>query len=93
MVAATPAEGYAGCCEAIAGLDLRADLPRIGAPTLVIAGGDDPATPPAHGRTIADAVPSARLEIVEDAAHLASVQQAGPVTTLIADHLELQEQT
>ena len=28
MIAATPAEGYAGCCEAIAALDLRAGLLR-----------------------------------------------------------------
>ncbi|MEX3649202.1 3-oxoadipate enol-lactonase, partial [Mycolicibacterium porcinum] len=47
LVAATPAEGYAACCEAIAALDLRGDLPNITAPTLAIAGTDDPATPPA----------------------------------------------
>jgi 3-oxoadipate enol-lactonase len=28
MVAGTPPEGYAGCCEAIGAMDLRADLPR-----------------------------------------------------------------
>src|SRR5437588_634781 len=31
---ATPAEGYAGCCEAIAAMDLTGDLPSISAPTL-----------------------------------------------------------
>ena len=42
MIAATPAEGYASCCEAIAGLDVRAGLPGVVAPTLVIAGAEDP---------------------------------------------------
>ena len=39
----TDPDGYAGCCEAIADMDLRPDLPAITAPTLVIAGADDPA--------------------------------------------------
>ena len=38
MVADTPAEGYAGCCDAIAAMDLRPDLTSIAAPTLAIAG-------------------------------------------------------
>jgi 3-oxoadipate enol-lactonase len=93
MIAATPAEGYAGCCEAIAALDLRPYLPRIDAPTLVIAGADDPATPPVHARAIADAIPAARLCVLDRAAHLASVQQADAVTRLIADHLDCRRQT
>ena len=56
MLAATPAEGYAACCEAIAVMDLRPDLAAISAPTLVIAGLDDPATPPGHGEAIAAAI-------------------------------------
>ncbi len=92
MIAATPAEGYAGCCEAIARLDLRADLGRIVTPTLVIAAADDPATPPPHGEAIARGVRGARLEIVPDAAHLASVQQPDVVNRLIADHLDTREE-
>jgi 3-oxoadipate enol-lactonase len=92
MIAATPAEGYAGSCDAIASLDLRADLAAIRARTLVIAGAEDLALPPPHGRAIADAVPGARLEVLERAAHLASVEQAAAVTTLIADHLDSREE-
>ncbi len=91
MIAATPAEGYAGCCEAIAALDLRDALARIEAPTLVIAGADDPATPPDEGLAIAEAIAGARLEVVADARHLASVQQAGAVNRLIGDHLDSRE--
>jgi 3-oxoadipate enol-lactonase len=79
-LAATPAEGYAACCEALAGLDLSAELSRITAPTLVIAGARDQATPPAHGEAIAAAVAGARFVSLPDAGHLASVQSPEPVT-------------
>ena len=87
MLAATPEEGYAGCCEAIAAMDLRGDLAAIGAPTLVVAGADDPATPLPHARAIAAAVPHARLAVVADAAHLANIEQPQQVAGLLLDHL------
>ena len=87
MLAATSDEGYAGCCEAIAAMDLRADLPAISAPTLVIAGADDPATPPPHAAAIVAAIGGARLEVVAGAAHLANIQQPKLVTRLLLDHL------
>ncbi|WBB98573.1 3-oxoadipate enol-lactonase [Solwaraspora sp. WMMA2059] len=93
MIAATPAEGYAGCCVAIGQMDLTGLLPRITAPTLVIAGADDPATPPSHSETIVAGIPDATLQIVADAAHLASVEQADQVSELILTHLTGQEVT
>ena len=80
-------EAYAGCCESIADMDLREDLPRITAPTLVLAGEDDPATPPALAEDIATRIPGARLAVVPDAAHLGSVEQPVAFTTLLLDHL------
>jgi 3-oxoadipate enol-lactonase len=85
---ATPREGYAGCCEALAAMDLRAALPSIRAPTLVIAGREDPALPPRHSDGIAKAIPGARLEVVPEAAHLANIEQPTMVDELIAGHLE-----
>jgi 3-oxoadipate enol-lactonase len=87
MVAATPAEGYAACCEAIQTMDIACGLSGISTPALVIAGAEDPATPPEHGRRIATAIPAARLEIVAPAAHLASVESSRQVTELIVGHL------
>ena len=80
---ATPAEGYAGCCEAIAAMDLTGDLPRISAPTLVLAGAEDPATPPEHGRRIAELIGGARMEVVSPAAHLATVERPDLTTAMI----------
>ncbi len=81
-------EGYAGCCEAIDGMDLRSALGAIRVPTLVVAGEADPATPPEHGRAIAQTVPDAEFAVLPDAAHIAAVEQAEPVTALILDFLE-----
>ena len=80
-------EGYAGCCEAIAAMDLRASLAAIAAPTLVIAGADDPATPPWHGAVIAQGIKNARLAVVHGAAHLANVSAPGEVTAALRAHL------
>lgn len=87
MVAATPAEGYAGCCDAIAAMDLRDDLPAIAAPTLAVAGADDPATPPEHLERIAETVQDGRLLVVPEAAHLANAEQPGTITPAILEHL------
>ncbi len=87
MIIETPAEGYAGCCEAIAGLDVRDGLSGIRAPVLVIGGSQDPAIPPEHSQRIAAAIPGARLEILDPGAHLASVERAQTVNELIAEHL------
>ena len=86
MLVATPAEGYAGCCEAIAAMDLRPMLTRIVAPTLVIAGADDQATPVAYSRAIAAAIPKARLAVVSGAAHLANLEQPERITKLLVSH-------
>ncbi len=83
MLVATPREGYAGCCDAIAGMDLRGDLGSIRAPTLVLAGAEDPATPPDHGQAIAHGIPGAEFALIPDAAHLASVEQPDRATELI----------
>jgi 3-oxoadipate enol-lactonase len=83
----TGQEGYAGCCEAIAAMDLRPVLPSITAPTLVIAGAEDPATPPWHGAAIASSISGSRLLVIRGAAHLANVSAPGEVTAALLSHL------
>jgi len=83
----TDPDGYAGCCAAIAAMDQRARLPAIVAPTLVLAGADDPATPPEHGEVIAHGIPGARLEVIPGAAHLAAVSASQRVTSALIEHL------
>jgi 3-oxoadipate enol-lactonase len=88
MVASTPADGYAACCEAIATMDLIDELPAITAPTLAIAGGDDPATPPWQLERIAASVADGKLLVVPDAAHLAAAERPDLVTPAVIAHLQ-----
>jgi 3-oxoadipate enol-lactonase len=87
MLDTTPGEGYAGCCEAIREMDMRADLGSIKAPTLVIAGDDDPSTPPDWNRELAEAIPGADFRMLQDARHIANVARPREFTDLVLGHL------
>ncbi|MGV9560052.1 bifunctional 3-oxoadipate enol-lactonase/4-carboxymuconolactone decarboxylase PcaDC [Streptomyces sp. NPDC003401] len=77
---------YAACCDALAAFDLRERLAEITVPTLLVAGREDPATPPAHLREIADAVPGAALVEIPGASHLAPAQCPRAVLTALRAH-------
>ena len=87
VLLATPPEGYAASCEALADWDFHDRLAAIRAPTLVVAAADDPATPPEHGRLLADRIPGAKLVVLRDAAHVANVEQAEAFSALVTEHL------
>jgi 3-oxoadipate enol-lactonase len=93
MLLAPPPDGYAECCGAIERMDLRPELPRIAAPTLVIAGADDQATPVERAEVIAGGIPDARLEVLSPGAHVISVERADAVNRLILSHLEPEERS
>ncbi|WP_018259684.1 bifunctional 3-oxoadipate enol-lactonase/4-carboxymuconolactone decarboxylase PcaDC [Methylobacterium sp. WSM2598] len=71
----TDRAGYAVCCNAIGRMDLRPGLGRITAPTLVIAGRDDPATPPAKSEEICAGIRHAELVVLPGARHLLAVER------------------
>ncbi|MFI7100935.1 3-oxoadipate enol-lactonase [Streptomyces sp. NPDC050161] len=83
--AADPA-AYAACCDALAAFDIRDHLPSLTVPTLLVAGRDDPVTPPAHLREIADAVPGASLTEIPGASHLAPAERPEAVLTALRAH-------
>ena len=89
MLGATPADGYAGCCAAIRDADLREAIKSIAAPTLVIAGREDPVTPPADGESMRNSIPGARLAVL-DAAHIANVEQARAYNELVSSFISQQ---
>lgn len=91
MIAGTRAEGYAGCAEAVGGLDERRDLGAITAPTLVISGAQDQSIPREYGQALADGIDGARFHVLDPAAHLASLERAPAVNALIADHLSAED--
>lgn len=87
-ILACPVEGYAGACDAIAALDLAAQLPRINAPTLAIAGSLDVGTPVDMLRGIAAAIPGARLAVIEGAPHISVVEKPAEFAVLVNGFLE-----
>ncbi|MFN3883584.1 MAG: alpha/beta fold hydrolase [Rhodocyclaceae bacterium] len=87
MVAATPVAGFTGWGAAITTLDLTAQLGAIRAPTLVVCGADDPGTPPAANKAIAEAIPGARFEMLPNASHQLVIEQAEAFIRLLQDFL------
>lgn len=80
-------EGYARCCEALARWDGTSDLRAVRAPALVIAGSEDPTSPPAHAEAIASQLEVARVAVLDGAAHLANVERAAEFNQLTEEHL------
>jgi 3-oxoadipate enol-lactonase len=72
---ATPVEGYAACCEALSGYDVRGELARIDRPLLVVAGRDDPAPRSAAVSEYAGTIAGAQF-VELDAAHLSNLGAA-----------------
>ena len=73
-LAASSAEGYASCCEALAKADLREELKNITVPVLVIAGQQDPVTTVADGQYIVDRIPHSQLFEI-NASHISNIEQ------------------
>ena len=81
---ATDATGYIASCEAVAAIDFRESNRAIRTPTLVIAGNQDEATPPAMSEAMAQAIPGAKLARI-DAAHLSAVERPVEFAQLLID--------
>jgi 3-oxoadipate enol-lactonase len=81
----------AGVTRAVFGvanrLPIEDEISRISAPTLVIVGADDLATPPYKSERIAERIPGARLEQIADCGHSSTLEQPEAVTTLLRDFL------
>lgn len=86
MVRTTDPGCYIAACEALAAFDIRDALPRMTVPTLVVAGAEDQATPPADARALVAGIPDARLAMVPAAAHLTPVERPGEVSELLLKH-------
>jgi 3-oxoadipate enol-lactonase len=74
MIAATPAEGYCGCCAAIRDMDQRDAIQGIRNPVLLISGAHDPATTPTMMQLMRERIPGARWASL-DASHISNIEQ------------------
>ena len=75
MVEATPVSGYVALAGALRAADLRGDLARVAAPTLVIGGAHDPSTPPEQSHELYAGIVGSELVMLDDAAHLSNVEK------------------
>lgn len=73
MIEGTSSEGYARCCEVLAGTDLVEKIGNIGLPVQVICGQHDQSTTPARGQELVDRIPRASMVIL-NAAHISSIE-------------------
>lgn len=67
--------------------DGQSDLERVACPTLVLGGRQDALTPPKVLAEMVERLPNARLALIEDCGHLASMEQPQAVTALLRDWL------
>ena len=74
-IRSTPVAGFAGCCDAIAKIDVLDRLQEIDCPALVIVGDQDHGTPPEMARQIHAKLRGSELLIIPSAAHLSNVEQ------------------
>lgn len=84
----TDPEGYAACCEALAAYDLRERLGTVQAATLIVGGREDPASPVADSRELADGIPFATLVEIPGAAHLGLIDKPAAVGAALLAHLD-----
>ena len=86
--AIAPVEGVVGALEAMMlRPDSTATLPTIDVPTLVVAGDQDTATPLREAQHIHHQIPGSRLEIIEQAGHLCSLERPAAFNHVLTEFL------
>lgn len=81
-----PREGYARNCEALS--KARAtDLRKIKAPTLLVAGSDDPVAPVSMGQVLADGIAGSSMIVLDRCGHWITLERSADSVRLLADHL------
>jgi 3-oxoadipate enol-lactonase len=70
-----PPEGYTAICLALRDGDLADIVAKIRAPSLIVVGADDVATPPADARWLHEHIVGSELVVLDDASHLCNIEQ------------------
>ncbi|RFB79451.1 bifunctional 3-oxoadipate enol-lactonase/4-carboxymuconolactone decarboxylase PcaDC [Methylovirgula sp. 4M-Z18] len=84
--------GYASACQVIAQMDLRPRISAITAPTLIVAGADDQATPVEMMVDIQRRIAGAELIVLSPAAHLLALEQPAALNRHLLSFLERHQQ-
>jgi pimeloyl-ACP methyl ester carboxylesterase len=79
-------EGFARQTEAIiARIDSRPHLSAVSVATLVLVGDSDPLTPPDRSEEMAAAIPGARLVVIPQCGHVATLEQPEAVNRALVE--------
>ena len=62
-------------------------LPQVAVPTLVVAGSRDTFTPPEVSVAMAEAIPGARLALIQGGSHILPLEERDRVGALLRDFL------
>jgi 3-oxoadipate enol-lactonase len=87
MLARGSIERYVAGCEALAHVDFSGRLHEICAPTMIVAGAEDPPPAPDGARALRDGIPAAELSWIENAANLAFAEQPVAFNNALINHL------
>lgn len=90
IIANTTPEGYRGGAAAIIHFDVLSRLLSVTTPTLVLCGDDDPGTPPAGNRRIAELIPGARYVEMAKARHIPMVEYPDAFSRIMLEWLASQ---
>lgn len=82
-----PREVYMQQLQAALSFNVEDDVSRIEHETLVITGDEDVVVPPQNSRNLADAIPRARLAVIQGTGHMAFVEKADEFNRLVMDFL------
>jgi len=88
---ATPAQHARQINALLTRPDATPLLETITVPTLVIAGRQDEWSPVDQHELIADAIPTARLEVIEHAGHMVTLEQPAVISAMLIDWLQAQQ--
>jgi 3-oxoadipate enol-lactonase len=79
------AEAYAATCRMLGACDLRTGLASIKAPTAILVGEEDYATPPAMAEAMQKGIAGSTLKVLAGARHLTPLERPDEIATAIGE--------
>jgi len=88
QIRATSPQGFISAVRAIQSLDNLQQLHKVRMPTLVLAGDEDVAVPPAAAAVMSQQIPGSELVILSKAAHLGNVERPTVFSEIVGRFLQ-----
>lgn len=89
-IAKCPPKAYVDTVRAIFTYDATGDLAKVAAPTLILIGDSDDATPMAESEFIRDGIKGSEIRVIPDAGHLSTIDSPDEFTAELSAFLSAQ---